>query len=169
VRTHDGRERPFDVLIFGTGFRAQEFLAPMEIVGRGGQDLRRWWAGEPRAHLGLTVPGFPNLFCMYGPNTNLVVQGGSITHLAECQARYVTDAVRQLLTRGARTLEVRTEVYERSGAEIDRANARQAWGWSGVSSWYKNASGRVTQSWPFLTSDYWQRTRQVACDEYDWR
>jgi 4-hydroxyacetophenone monooxygenase len=168
VCTRDGAERPFDVLLYGTGFTAQDFLAPMEIVGRDGQDLRAWWAGEPRAHLGLTVPGFPNLFCMYGPNTNLVVQGGSITHLAECQARYVTDAVRLLATRGAVSMELRPEVYVRSGEEIDRANARQVWGWSAVSSWYKNAAGRVTQSWPFLSSDYWQRTRRVACDDYDW-
>ena len=88
VRTADGREHEVDVLIFGTGFKASAFLTPMQVTGRAGIDLHEQWNGDARAYLGITVPGFPNLFCLYGPNTNIVVNG-SIVYFSECGVRYI--------------------------------------------------------------------------------
>jgi cation diffusion facilitator CzcD-associated flavoprotein CzcO len=77
------------------------------VNGRNGLSLRRYWDGVPRAYHGIAVPGFPNLFLMYGPNTN---QGGnSIILMLEAQARFITDAARLMENSGASALEVRTE------------------------------------------------------------
>ena len=95
IVTADGTEHDVDVVVYATGFEASRFLAPMRVTGRDGVDLHEYWAGEPRAYLGLTVPGFPNLFCLYGPNTNLVGQGGSIFYFSECGTTYLLDALRR--------------------------------------------------------------------------
>jgi 4-hydroxyacetophenone monooxygenase len=168
VRTEDGAEHPCDVLVYATGFTATRFLAPMVVTGRDGRNLHEQWHGEPRAYLGLTVPGFPNLFTMYGPNTEPVVQGSSIAYLAECQAGYVMDAIGTLLARGHAWLEVREDVHRAMVDQVDEANAARAWGWSDVRSWYKNRAGRVTQAWPFSTLEYWLRTRRLDDSDYEW-
>ncbi|MEC9345041.1 MAG: NAD(P)/FAD-dependent oxidoreductase [Pseudomonadota bacterium] len=159
VRTADGRVHKADVLIYGTGFDADGFLKPMRITGRGGVDLHEHWDGDARAYLGITAPGFPNLFMLYGPNTNIVVNG-SIIFYSECEVRYVMGCLKLLLEGGHRALDCRTDVHDRYNAEIDAANARMAWGAPSVRSWYKNAKGRVTQNWPFSQLQFWQRTRQ---------
>jgi 4-hydroxyacetophenone monooxygenase len=165
VRTADGVEHEFDVLIYGTGFQASNFLTPMKVTGRGGVDLHERWAGNARAHLGLTVPGFPNLFLMYGPNTNIVVNG-SIIFFSECEAHYIVESVRMLLERGVSAMECKPEVHDAYNERIDAANRKRAWGASTVNSWYKNADGRVTQNWPFALLEYWQQTRQPDPDDY---
>src|SRR5262249_52034106 len=99
VRTHDGQERVFDVVIYGTGFTASRFLTPMNLVGRDGRSIHDQWDGTARAYLGITVPNFPNLFLMYGPNTNIVING-SIIYFSECEAHYITESIRMLLERG---------------------------------------------------------------------
>ena len=99
VRCADGAEYPVDVIVFATGFHANRFLWPMEIVGRDGVTLRERWGEEPRAYLGITVPGFPNLFCLYGPGTNLAHAGSIIFH-SECQVRYVMGCLAALLRGG---------------------------------------------------------------------
>ena len=100
VRTEDGEEHPADVLIYGTGFRASEFVAPMKVFGSGGVELSEEWGGDAQAYLGMTVPGFPNFFLLYGPNTNLVING-SILIMVECQVRYAVEAIGRLLAGGA--------------------------------------------------------------------
>ncbi len=157
VRTKDGVEHRADVLIYGTGFHASRFLAPMRIVGRGGVELHEAWDGDARAYLGMTAPGFPNLFMLYGPNTNIVVNG-SIIFFSECSVRYVVGALKLMAETGARTLEVRRAVHDAFNARVDAANARMAWGSPHVTSWYKNANGRVSQNWPFPLVDYWNAT-----------
>lgn len=166
IRTADGVEHAFDVLIYGTGFKASEFLMPMQVRGREGRDLHAMWDGDARAYLGSTITGFPNLFCLYGPNTNLVLHGASIVFISECAANYVVDAVRLMLERKLQVLDVRPEVYQRYNDRLDRANALRAWGFSTVSSWYKNAKGRVTQNWPFTALELWRRTRQIEPQDY---
>ena len=99
VRTADGALHEADVLIYGTGFTASDFLMPMRVVGRDGVELHDRWQGDARAYLGITLPGFPNLFLLYGPNTNIVVNG-SITYFSECEVHYVLGCVRALLARG---------------------------------------------------------------------
>ncbi len=165
VRTADGVEHPADVIIYGTGFEAAKFLTPMQLTGVDGVDLHEQWRGDARAYLGLTVPHFPNLFLMYGPNTNIVVNG-SIIYFSECEAHYIAESVRLLLESGHRSMDVRPEVHDAFNLAVDEANSQRAWGASKVSSWYKNASGRVAQNWPFPLLDYWKRTRHPDPAEY---
>ncbi|MFG2044565.1 flavin-containing monooxygenase [Dactylosporangium sp. NPDC048998] len=166
IRTADGVEHPADVIVYGTGFAASEFLAPMTVTGRGGVDLHRSWNGDARAYLGLTVPGFPNLFCCYGPNTNLAGHGGSIIYMSECGVTYLLDAVRHLLGAPHRAVEVRREVFDAFNVEVDAANAERAWGFSKVGGWFINRAGRSAQNWPFPAQEYWRRTRRFNPAEY---
>jgi 4-hydroxyacetophenone monooxygenase len=165
VVTTDGAIHDADVIIYGTGFTASDFLMPMAVTGRDGADLHATWDGDARAYLGMTVPGFPNLFCMYGPNTNIVING-SIIFFSECEANYITESVRMLAATGNRSMDVRAEVHDEFGRRIDEANAAMAWGVSGVNTWYKNARGRITQNWPFSLLDYWRATRSPEPDDY---
>jgi 4-hydroxyacetophenone monooxygenase len=168
VRTVDGVTHEVDVIIYGTGFQASHFLTPMKVVGRGGVDLHEQWNGDARAYLGVTVPGFPNLFLLYGPNTNIVING-SITYLTECEVRYVMGCLRLVLEGGHRSLDVRPEVHDAYNERIDAGNLQMAWGVSTVNTWYKNARGRVTQNWPFSLLDYWSETRVANPADYELR
>jgi 4-hydroxyacetophenone monooxygenase len=161
----DGSERAVDVIVYATGFRASDFLTPMKIIGRGGADLHAQWGGNARAYLGVVAPDFPNFFFMYGPNTNIVVNG-SIIFFSECEIHYILDAIRMLLAAGKRSLDCRPEVHDRYNAWIDEGNQSMAWGVSKVNSWYKSPSGRVAQNWPFTLLEYWQLTRAANADEY---
>jgi 4-hydroxyacetophenone monooxygenase len=164
--TRDGAEHPADVIIYGTGFHASRFLEPMKIVGRNGVELTRMWNGDARAYLGMTVPGFPNFFCIYGPNTNLVVNG-SIVFFSECSMDYILGALDLLATRHARTMEPKRDVHDAYNVRVDEGNAKMAWGVDGVNNWYKNAKGRVTQNWPFPLVDYWNATRVPNPDDFE--
>lgn len=157
IRTKDGVQHDFDVIIYGTGFHASKFLMPMKVKGRGGRDLHESWAGEPRAYLGMTTPGFPNLFMIYGPNTNIVVNG-SIIFFSECSVRYIVNSLKLLAETGATAMEVRQDVHDAFNRRVDAENLKMAWGAPQVTSWYKNESGRVTQNWPFALVDYWRAT-----------
>ena len=158
VRGADGRLHRADVIVFGTGFRASEFLMPMRVAGRGGADLHETWNGDARAYNGVCVPGFPNLFCIYGPNTNIVVNG-SIIYFAECATHYVVECLRLLASQGAAAMDCRTDAYDRYSARMDEHNSQMAWGISPVNSWYKSPSGRIAQNWPLPLIDYWRQTR----------
>ena len=158
VRGADGRLHRADVIVFGTGFRASEFLMPMRVTGRGGADLHETWAGDARAYNGVCVPGFPNLFCIYGPNTNIVVNG-SIIYFAECATHYVVECLRMLADRGATAMDCKPDAYDRYSKRMDEHNSQMAWGISPVNSWYKSPSGRIAQNWPLPLVDYWRQTR----------
>ena len=166
VVTADGELHEADVVILGTGFQASEFLTPMTVVGRDGIELHDQWNGDARAYLGVTVPGFPNLFCLYGPNTNIVVNG-SIVYFSECGVRYLVGCIEMLLREHARAVEVRQEVHDEFNVAVDAGNRSMAWGWSDVNSWYKNAHGHIAQNWPFTLLEYWRRTRQPERADYD--
>lgn len=157
IITADGTARKIDALIYGTGFYASRFLEPMKIKGRGGVDLHEQWAGDARAYLGMTVPNFPNLFVMYGPNTNIVVNG-SIIFFSECETRYILGAIELLLKTGSAEMEVKKDVHDAFNVKVDAQNALMAWGVPQVTSWYKNETGRVSQNWPFPLIDYWNAT-----------
>ena len=166
IVTDDGREREVDVIVYATGFAASRFLTPMQIRGRDGVDLHEQWGDDARAYLGITVPGFPNLFCLYGPNTNLVANG-SIIFFSECAVSYVVGCVRLLLDRKQRALDCLPAVSDEYNARVDAGNAAMAWGASTVNSWYKNSHGRVTQNWPFSLLEFWERTRAPDPTEYE--
>ncbi len=157
VVTTDGTEHPVDVIVYGTGFEASKFLTPMTVTGRDGLDLHEHWNGDARAYLGITVPQFPNLFCLYGPNTNIVING-SIIYFSECGVRYILGCLKLLLEDDHRALDVRTDVHDTFNARVDAENRAMSWGASDVNSWYKNDNGRVAQNWPFTLLEYWQRT-----------
>ncbi len=158
VRCTDGSEYPVDVIVYATGFHANRFLWPMEIVGRGGASLRAHWGEEPRAYLGITVPEFPNLFCLYGPGTNLAHAGSIIFH-SECQVRYVMGCLAALLRDGHAAMECRQDVHDAYNARFDARHATLVWSHPGMGSWYKNAAGRVTTTSPWLLVDYWRWTK----------
>jgi cation diffusion facilitator CzcD-associated flavoprotein CzcO len=162
IRTADGREREFDCIIWSTGFRATEFMAPMEVVGVGGLKLSDAWSDGAHAHLGLTVPGFPSFFLMYGPNTN--TSGGSIIFYHEVQAAYIRQALQHLRANGHRRMEVRAEVEARSDRELQARFAGTAW--TGCDSWYRDDGGRIVANWPGYMREYMDATRTFDPAEY---
>ena len=165
VLTEDGEEHELDALIYGTGFQASRFLTPMKVTGRGGVDMHEQWDGDARAYLGVTMPNFPNFFFLYGPNTNIVVNG-SIVYFSECEVRYVLECLRLLAEGGHRALDCRRDVHDAYNERIDAGNLKRAWGVSSVPSWYKSESGRVAQNWPFTLLEYWQQTKTVNPADY---
>lgn len=162
LRTADGRLHRADVLIWGTGFAATDFLVPMRIVGRGGAVLQQRWGAGAGAYLGMTVPDFPNLFVIYGPNTNL--GGSSIIGMLEAQARYVVQAV-GLLAAGAGSLTVRAAAYDAFDAEMQSRLRDSVW--SACRSWYRTASGRITANWPGLVAEYTNRVARLDPADYE--
>jgi 4-hydroxyacetophenone monooxygenase len=158
VQLASGRHVEVDVIIYATGFHASDFLASMTITGIDGRDLHRHWDGDARAYLGMTVPGFPNFFMIYGPNTNIVVNG-SIIFFSECSVRYITGCLKLLIEAGLTALAPLPDVTAAYNARVDAENARMAWAAPDVNSWYKNSKGRVAQNWPFALVDYWNATR----------
>ncbi|MGW4245939.1 flavin-containing monooxygenase [Nocardia sp. NPDC004722] len=162
VRTADGVLHEADVLIYGTGFKGTEFLWPMKIRGRGGRALGDAWDGGAHAYLGLTVPEFPNMFMVYGPNTNLGV--GSIIYMIESQARYIRHAVQLLAEHPGSALEVRPEVEQSFNDALQQRLSRTPWNF--CTSWYRTASGRITNNWPGTTRSYRRRTRKVHLPDY---
>jgi len=160
--TADGRLHEADCLIWATGFRTNDFMLPMQIDGAGGRELERTWAGGAHAHLGITVPGFPSMFLMYGPNTN--TSGGAIVVYLEAQARYIRQAIVQMQRHEAGAIEVLPEVE----AASDRAlQARfQGTAWLECESWYRNENGRIVANWPGYMRDYLAATRELDESEY---
>ncbi|MBX3313338.1 MAG: NAD(P)/FAD-dependent oxidoreductase [Actinobacteria bacterium] len=151
----DGATYEVDTVVFGTGFQSTGFLTPMRVTGRGGVDLHQTWKDGAEAHLGLTVAGFPNLFLLYGPNTNL--GHNSIIFMLERQIGYVLSCVRRLTEGGAHLIEVRPETQAASNDQLRRELDDTVWA-EGCHSWYKTASGRITNNWSGPTYRYWLRT-----------
>jgi 4-hydroxyacetophenone monooxygenase len=168
VKLASGRVVAADVLIYGTGFHASDFLMPMTVTGEGGRDLHATWDGDARAYLGMTVPGFPNFFTIYGPNTNIVVNG-SIIFFSECAVTYILGALKLLIEKDASAMTPKQDVHDAFNTRVDAANAEMAWGSPGVSSWYKSKSGRVSQNWPFALVDYWNATRAPNPADFELR
>ena len=144
VLTRSGVEHEFDVLVYATGFYASRFLQPMKIYGKGGVELHDAWDGEPRAYKGISIPGFPNLFCCYGPNTNIVVNG-SIVFFSECEVRYILGCLALLMEQQDAAMDCRRDVHDTYNERIDAGNRSMAWGQSSVNTWYKNDSGRIPE------------------------
>jgi cation diffusion facilitator CzcD-associated flavoprotein CzcO len=163
IRTQDGVERAADVLVWATGFRAHDFVAPMEIVGVGGRTVSEEWADVPRAYLGLSVPGFPNMFALYGPNTNGGT--GSVIYTIEAGMSHVIAALRALRRADARRIEVRREAAERFDRELRAALAGTVWH-TGCTSWYVDENGNDPNQWPWLWSAYRRRTAALQPGVY---
>jgi cation diffusion facilitator CzcD-associated flavoprotein CzcO len=164
IVTADGTERAVDTIVLGTGFAATEFLAPMRITGRGGRDLHEQWKDGASAYLGTVVPGFPNLFVLYGPNTNL--GHNSILVMLEAQVGWVVQAVRVLAQGRARWLEIRRDVADAFDAWVQERVGHTVFA-GGCRSWYLTASGRNTQNWPASTLTFRRRLRRLDLDEFE--
>jgi 4-hydroxyacetophenone monooxygenase len=162
----DGRVHPVDVIVLATGFEASRMLWPLQIQGRDGHTVRADWGDDdPRAYLGMTAPNYPNLFMLYGPNTNLA-HGGSIIFHTECQVRYIMQALREMIEGGVSTLEVRNAVHDRYNERLDEKAAVMVWTHPGVKSWYKNDRNRLTVTSPWRLLDYWAMTREFDAGEF---
>ena len=164
VITEDGVERAVDVVIYGTGFRATEFLAPLDIRGRSGLRLSDRWKEGAWAHRGVAVPGFPNLFMLYGPNTNL--GHNSIIYMVESQVRYIVQCIDKLLAHDIRLLEANEAAAARFNEGLQKDLAATVWGGE-CGSWYKNASGRITNNWPHGTLRFRWSMRWPDFNEFD--
>ena len=166
VVTVDGTLHEADVICYATGFRHNEFLAPMQVTGRDGVTLRERWGDEPTAYLGVTVPGFPNLFCVYGPGTNLAHSASLFFH-SEFQVHYALECVHQALATGARTIEVLPDVHDAYADLHQREISQLVWAHPSIEhSHYKNPAGKVYTLSPWALDQYWQWTRHVDPAEY---
>lgn len=163
IRTADGTVRDVDVIVYATGFRAGDFLTPMRVTGAGGREINDVWRGGARAHLGITVSGFPNFFLLYGPNTNL--GHNSILYMVESQVAYVMDAIRHLQRPGVRSLDVRSSAQERWDAWVQHQLRHTVFD-AGCDSWYINDAGRITNNWPSSVLEYRRLTRRLVASEY---
>jgi 4-hydroxyacetophenone monooxygenase len=168
IRTDDGTLHSVDAIVFATGFHATRFLWPMEVTGRGGVSLRERWGDEPRAYLGITIPDFPNLFCVYGPGTNLAHAGSIIFH-SECQVRYAVSCLAELLRAGRSAIECRRDVHDAYAARFDARHETMVWSHRGAGSWYKNAAGKIVTTSPWRLVDYWGWTKAPDLADYELR
>jgi cation diffusion facilitator CzcD-associated flavoprotein CzcO len=164
VRAADGVERPADVLILATGFKTHGFVAPMEIAGAGGRTLADAWNDVPRAYLGMSVPGFPNMFLLYGPNTNGGT--GSVIYTIESAVGHVIAALAELDRARADRIELRRETADAFDRELRSALSQTVWH-SGCTSWYVDENGNDPNQWPWLWSAYRRRTASIAPGAYE--
>jgi cation diffusion facilitator CzcD-associated flavoprotein CzcO len=163
IRLRDGRVLELDAVVFATGFDAQALVAPMRVEGPDGTTLEQAWAGGPQAHLGMTVAGMPNLFLLYGPNTNL--GHNSIIFMLECQFAYVLRCLEELRRSGASTIEVRPEAMARFNARLQQRLSTSVWT-AGCSNWYMTGSGRIVNNWWGPSSAYWWATRRPRLRDF---
>jgi cation diffusion facilitator CzcD-associated flavoprotein CzcO len=163
VRLQDGSERPADVLVLATGFRSHGFVAPMEVLGAGGRTLAEEWSEVPQAYLGMSVPGFPNMFLLYGPNTNGGT--GSVIYTIEAGVDHVIAALEQLDRSQARSIEVRRQASEAFNRQLRATLAQTVWH-TGCTSWYVDENGNDPSQWQWLWSTYRRRTAHLEPGAY---
>ncbi len=160
----DGVERPADVIIYGTGFQSHNFVAPMKVNGLEGRELGEVWRDTPDAYLGTTVSGFPNMFVMWGPNTNH--GSGSVVFTLESQFNYVLDAIRRIRERNLRWVDLRPETMAEWDREIAERSKDTVWVTGGCQSWYLNSDGVNTNNWPGPWLEFRRRTRRIDPADY---
>lgn len=164
VLTQDGTERAADLLVFATGFKAHGFVAPMQITGDSGRTLAQAWGGKPRAYVGMSVPGFPNLFLLFGPNTGGGT--GSVIYTIEAGISHVISALDALERANAQRIEVRQQVAEAFDTELRAALARSVWH-TGCTSWYVDENGHNPNQWPWTSTTYRHRTARIDPSAYE--
>jgi cation diffusion facilitator CzcD-associated flavoprotein CzcO len=162
--TAGGRERPADAIICGTGFQVTDMPFGRHVRGRAGRTLDEVWAGSPRAHLGLSVHGFPNFFFLLGPNTGL--GHTSVVLMIEHQIEHVLGALRHLAASRGRTLEPRAEAQAAFLADVDARMRTTVWTTGGCTSWYLDRTGRNSTLWPGTTLSFKRRVTRFDPSEY---
>lgn len=166
IITKDGAEYEADVLVVATGFDVLRFLTAFETRGRSGRSLREVWNDDDaRAYLGLSIPDFPNFFCLYGPNLQ-PGHGGSFMFLAEMQVRYVMDVLKKMVTQGLGSVECRQDVHDAYNERIDQAHENMVWTHPGMETYYRNARGRVVVNSPYRNATFYEMTRAANLDDF---
>lgn len=166
VMTADGVLHEADAIIWATGFDVVNLLAPLRVEGRGGKQLHDEWNGDDaRAYLGTVVPGFPNFFCLYGPNTQFG-HGGSLITILERQTHYLMSLLKQMFANDCAVVEIRRGTYDRYNEEVDATHARMIWQVSGVRSYFLNSKGRNVVNNPFRIVRFWEMTERADLAEY---
>lgn len=161
-----GQEHAADVVILATGFDAARMLNTVQICGRDGRLLEQVWGDDdPRAYLGITVPGFPNFFCMYGPNGNLG-HGGSAIFQLECQIRYISGCLKKMVEEDVAVIDVRREVHDRYNSLVDAEHGELVWSHPGTTNWFRNRKGRIFSIMPWRMVDYWRMTHDPDFSDY---
>ncbi len=169
VRTADGVEHEADVVVLATGFNAVKVLETLDIRGRDGRALHELWGSDDgRAHLGISVPGFPNFFCLYGPNTN-TGHGGTVIAGTEIQVQHVTALLSTLVDERLASVEVRQEAFDRYDAELGEALDRTIWNHRGMDTYYRNSKGRIVTNSPWQYIEYWRRTHEPVLADFHLR
>ncbi|MDR6911459.1 cation diffusion facilitator CzcD-associated flavoprotein CzcO [Rhodococcus fascians] len=159
-----GRNYEVDTIIFATGFTPTEPPVSHLLRGSDGRTLAERWGGSPQAHLGTTVAGFPNLFLMYGPNTNL--GHSSIVYMLESQANYVVSALSEMRDHHATAVEVSESAQQQHNSWVDSSLDGTVWNAGGCSSWYLDANGRNSTMWPTYTFRFRNKTRTFDTSNY---
>jgi hypothetical protein len=159
----DGVEHPVDAIIFGTGFQVTDMPIAHRVRGAGGRTLAEHWGPSMRAHRGCTVPGFPNLFMLLGPNTGL--GHGSMVYMIESQIQYVLDALRAMRADDVETAEVQPFAIEQYNEELGKKLEGTVWN-TGCSSWYLDDTGRNATQFPDFTWRFRQRTARFDPSHY---
>ena len=166
VRTVDGTDHAADVIVMSTGFRMTDMARALHPVGRDGTLLDDVWGhDDATAHLGITVPRFPNFFLMQGPSTGLG-HGGSAIFQAESQTRYITDAIVRMIEGGISAIEPKQRVHDEFVKVVDERHAEMIWSHPGMSTYYRNSHGRVVSVTPFSLLEYWQMTHDIDLSDY---
>jgi cation diffusion facilitator CzcD-associated flavoprotein CzcO len=164
IVTADGAEREVDAIVFATGFRPTDPpLAPV-VRGRGGRTLAEAWEGSPKAHLGTTVAGFPNLFLLLGPNSGL--GHTSVVYMIEAQLEHLLGALEHMRREGSASIEPRAEAQAAFVTEVDRRMRGTAWTSGGCASWYLDGTGRNSTLWPDFTWRFRRRLARFRAEEY---
>ena len=164
IRTGDGTERPADVLVLATGFKTHGFVAPMEIVGAEGRTLAKEWGDVARAYLGMSVPSFPNMFLLYGPNTNGGT--GSVIYVIESGMAHVIAALGELERTNTGRIELRRQAAADFDSDLRDALAGTVWH-AGCTNWYVDENGNDPNQWPWLWSTYRRRTSEIDHAAYE--
>jgi len=161
VRTVDGVEHRVDTVIYGTGFKAADYLASIDVYGTGGRHLREEWSAGAEAYLGTLIAGYPNFFMLYGPNTNGV---NSILYIHEAQTTFIRHILDVMGSRGARTIEVMSEAQRRYNDEIQSAMAGKVW--LACTNYFQHPSGKVVTQLPYSGRTFFERTRELVDGDY---
>jgi cyclohexanone monooxygenase len=160
---HDGTEREVDMVVCATGYAAADYLGEIEVAGEGGVTLRDVWRDGAHAYLGMAVPGFPNFFMLYGPNTN--VGSNSVIFVLEAQARYIVRALRHLRRRNKSYVAVRPAAMAGFLAKIDQWMQGTVWT-TRCSNYFRAANGRVVTQWPRSARAFWGMTRRFRTADF---
>ncbi|WMT72848.1 NAD(P)/FAD-dependent oxidoreductase [Bradyrhizobium sp. Ash2021] len=162
----DGKLRPADIIVISTGFKVSEMAARLNISGRDGKNLRAAWANDnPTAYLGLTVPDFPNLFLMLGPNSG-PAHGGSVIFQSECQSRYISACLVEMIEHGIAAIDVRHDAHDQYIRQVDAEHEQLIWTHPGMTTYYRNSQGRVFSAMPWRFVDYWKMTHDPDFSQY---